>query len=59
MPHRLHCTVGLTSGFAAAYQLGADYPFNDDDDARRLFTLVLGVLHLSRMRKGDRKGFFV
>ncbi|EJC98286.1 FAD/NAD-binding domain-containing protein [Fomitiporia mediterranea MF3/22] len=23
--------VGLTSGFAAAYQLGADYPFNDDE----------------------------
>ena len=22
--------VGITSGFAAAYQLGADYPFNDD-----------------------------
>ncbi|KAL5523247.1 hypothetical protein ACEPAF_1514 [Sanghuangporus sanghuang] len=48
--------VGLTSGFAAAYQLGADYPFNDDDGARRLFTLVLGVMHLSRMRKKDRKG---
>lgn len=25
-------TVGLISGFAAAYQLGADYPFNDDDE---------------------------
>ena len=24
--------MGLTSGFAAAYQLGADYPFNDDDE---------------------------
>ncbi|TDL22755.1 FAD/NAD-binding domain-containing protein [Rickenella mellea] len=50
--------VGITSGFAAAYQLGADYPFNEDDDARRLFTLVLGLMHLTRMRKKDRRGFF-
>ncbi|KAI5122113.1 hypothetical protein M0805_002235 [Coniferiporia weirii] len=49
--------IGITSGFAAAYRLGADYPFNDDTGARRLFTLVLGVLHLSRMRKEDRRGF--
>ena len=83
--HLLFCVlnlnlVGITSGFAAAYQLGADYPFNDDDEwvvivtftellltacrlslcrARRLFALVLGVLHLSRMRKADRKGFLM
>ncbi|KIM34211.1 hypothetical protein M408DRAFT_325676 [Serendipita vermifera MAFF 305830] len=50
--------IAITSGFAAAYQLGAEYPFKDDDQARRMFALVLGVGHGVRMKGEERKGFF-
>lgn len=50
--------LAVTSGFAAAYQLGAEYPFKDDEDCSRLFKLYLGLSHGSRLRKEDRKGFF-
>ncbi|KAI0745541.1 FAD/NAD-P-binding domain-containing protein [Earliella scabrosa] len=48
--------LAVTSGFAAAYRLGADYPFHGDDDCERLFKLYLGLSHGSRMRKEDRNG---
>lgn len=41
--------LAVTSGFAAAYQLGAQYPFHGDEDCERLFRLYLGVSHGSRM----------
>jgi hypothetical protein len=41
--------LAVTSGFAAAYRLGADYPFKDDDDCARLFKLYLGLSHGMRM----------
>lgn len=50
--------IAIASGFAVAYRLGAKYPFKDDDQARRMFALVLGASHGVRMRKEDRKGFF-
>ncbi|EJF65173.1 FAD/NAD(P)-binding domain-containing protein [Dichomitus squalens LYAD-421 SS1] len=50
--------LAVTSGFAAAYRLGADYPFHGDEDCERLFRLYLGLSHGTRMRKEDRKGFF-
>ncbi|KAG8848998.1 hypothetical protein FRB91_010324 [Serendipita sp. 411] len=50
--------IAIASGFAVAYQMGADYPFKDNDEARRMFALVLGVSHGTRMRGEDRKGFF-
>jgi len=46
--------IGLLSGFAAAYKLGADYPFADDKNARRLFEAVLALFHLSKMRKEEK-----
>ncbi|KAI0068498.1 FAD/NAD-P-binding domain-containing protein [Artomyces pyxidatus] len=48
--------LAVTSGFAAAYQLGADFPFKGDADCERLFKLYLALSHGSRMRKEDRKG---
>ncbi|KAJ3554515.1 hypothetical protein NM688_g3070 [Phlebia brevispora] len=48
--------LAVTSGFAAAYQLGADYPFKGDEDCERLFRLYLALSHGVRMRKEDRKG---
>ncbi|EIW75654.1 hypothetical protein CONPUDRAFT_112209 [Coniophora puteana RWD-64-598 SS2] len=50
--------IAVVSGFAAAYQLGADYPFSEDENCKRLFRLYLGLSHGSRMRAEDRKGFF-
>ncbi|PVG03214.1 FAD/NAD(P)-binding domain-containing protein [Serendipita vermifera] len=50
--------IAIASGFAAAYQLGAEYPFKDNDEARRLFALVLGANYGRRMKPQDRKGFF-
>lgn len=41
--------IGVVSGFAAAYRLGAKYPFLDDDNCKRLFALYLGASHGSRM----------
>ncbi|CAE6532278.1 unnamed protein product [Rhizoctonia solani] len=51
--------LAVTSGFAAAYRLGAEFPFRGDDDCERLFKLYLALSHGSRARKEDRKGFFV
>ena len=50
--------VGIVSGFTAAYQLGAPYPFKQDAECTRLFRLYLLLAHMSRMRSDDRKGFF-
>ena len=41
--------LAVTSGFAAAYRLGADYPFHGDEDCERLFRLYLGLSHGVRM----------
>ncbi|KAG8710726.1 hypothetical protein FRC11_004189 [Ceratobasidium sp. 423] len=40
--------LAVTSGFAAAYQLGADFPFRGDKDCERLFKLYLALSHGSR-----------
>jgi hypothetical protein len=48
----------VVSGFAAVYQLGASYPFAQDEEAARLFKLYLALAHMSRARKEDRQGFF-
>ena len=40
----------LVTGLAAARQLGADYPF-DDDEARRTFNYYGGILYGRRFRK--------
>ncbi|OCH84894.1 FAD/NAD-P-binding domain-containing protein [Obba rivulosa] len=48
--------LAVTSGFAAAYRLGADYPFHGDEECERLFRLYLAASHGVRMRKRDRKG---
>ncbi|OBZ68035.1 hypothetical protein A0H81_11835 [Grifola frondosa] len=50
--------LAVTSGFAAAYRLGADYPFHGDEDCERLFRLYLMLSHGTRMRKQDREGLF-
>ena len=41
--------LAVTSGFAAAYQLGADYPFKGDEDCERLFRLYLALSHGARL----------
>lgn len=41
--------LAVTSGFAAAYRLGADYPFHGDEDCERLFKLYLALSHGSRL----------
>ncbi|KAG8961509.1 hypothetical protein FRC03_005307 [Tulasnella sp. 419] len=51
--------IAVTSGFAAAYRLGACYPFKGDEDCQRLFRLYLAASHGVRMRKEDRNGFFM
>lgn len=51
--------VAVTSGFGAAYRLGADYPFAHSAEAKRMFALVLGVNHGVRMRKSDREGILM
>ncbi|KAG8221447.1 hypothetical protein J3R82DRAFT_1643 [Butyriboletus roseoflavus] len=50
--------IAIVSGLAAAYRLGAGYPFNQDEDCKRLFRLYLAVSHGSRMRAEDRRGVF-
>ncbi|KAH9941001.1 FAD/NAD-P-binding domain-containing protein [Amylocystis lapponica] len=50
--------LAVTSGFAAAYRLGAEYPFHGDEDCERLFRMYLAMSHGQRMRKEDRKGIF-
>jgi hypothetical protein len=37
--------IAMTSGFAAAYRLGAEYPFKGDDECERLFVLYLALSH--------------
>lgn len=44
--------LAVTSGFAAAYRLGADYPFHGEEDCERLFRLYLGLSHGTRMVSG-------
>lgn len=51
--------LAMTSGFAAAYRLGARFPFSGDGECERLFKLYLGLSHGVRARKEDRNGFFV
>ncbi|KAK4701440.1 hypothetical protein P7C70_g4790, partial [Phenoliferia sp. Uapishka_3] len=51
--------IAIVSGFAAAYSLGAPYPFLEKDECKRLFMLYLGLAHGFRMRSSDRKGFFL
>ncbi|KAH0584852.1 hypothetical protein H2248_008130 [Termitomyces sp. 'cryptogamus'] len=51
--------IAVVSGLAAAYRLGAAYPFRDDEKCKRLFALCLGANHMARLRKEDRKGLFV
>ena len=41
--------LAMTSGFSAAYRLGAEYPFHGDEDCERLFRMYLGVSHGHRM----------
>ncbi|KAE8210268.1 hypothetical protein CF327_g5836 [Tilletia walkeri] len=50
--------IGICSGFGAAYSLGGKYPFADDENCGRLFKLCYALLHMGRVRKEDRKGFF-
>jgi hypothetical protein len=37
--------LAVTSGFAAAYRLGAKFPFSGDAECERLFKLYLGLSH--------------
>ena len=41
--------LAVTSGFAAAYRLGADYSFKGNEDCERLFKLYLALSHGARM----------
>ena len=41
--------LAVTSGFSAAYRLGADYPFKGDEECERLFRLYLALSHGARM----------
>jgi hypothetical protein len=43
--------IAITSGFAAAYRLGADFPHQGDEDCARLFRLYLGLSHATRLVK--------
>ncbi|KAG6810135.1 hypothetical protein H0H92_013167 [Tricholoma furcatifolium] len=51
--------IAVVSGLAAAYRLGASYPFKDDGKCKRLFALCLAANHMARLRKDDREGLFV
>jgi hypothetical protein len=37
--------LAVTSGFSAAYRLGAKYPFAGDEGCERLFKLYLAASH--------------
>ncbi|RDB29149.1 hypothetical protein Hypma_014944 [Hypsizygus marmoreus] len=50
--------IAVVSGFAAAYRLGAAYPFLNDEKCKRLFTLCLAANHMARLRREDRNGIF-
>jgi len=41
--------IAITSGFAAAYRLGADFPHLGDEECARLFRLYLGLSHTTRL----------
>lgn len=41
--------IAVVSGFSAAYQLGAPYPFVGDGKCKRLFSLYMLLSHGSRM----------
>lgn len=41
--------IAITSGFAAAYRLGADFPHLGDEECTRLFRLYLGLGHATRL----------
>lgn len=41
--------LAVTSGFAAAYRLGAEYPFHGDEECERLFRMYLAASHGVRM----------
>jgi hypothetical protein len=41
--------LAITSGFAAAYRLGADFPHLGDETCVRLFRLYLGLSHAARL----------
>ena len=41
--------LAVTSGFAAAYCIGAEYPFKGDEDCERLFRLYLALSHGARL----------
>jgi hypothetical protein len=43
--------IAITSGFAAAYRLGADFPHQGDEECARLFRLYLGLSHATRLVK--------
>lgn len=45
--------LAVTSGFSAAYRLGAKYPFADDDGCSRLFKLYLAASHGTRAVSSD------
>ncbi|PFH50038.1 hypothetical protein AMATHDRAFT_75855 [Amanita thiersii Skay4041] len=50
--------IAVVSGFAAAYRLGAEYPFSNNAEGKRLFALCLAANHMARLRKEDRMGIF-
>jgi len=41
--------IAITSGFAAAYRFGADFPHMGDEECVRLFRLYLGLSHATRL----------
>ena len=41
--------IAITSGFAAAYRLGADFPHLGDEGGARLFRLYFGLSHAARL----------
>jgi hypothetical protein len=41
--------LAITSGFAAAYRLGADFPHLGDETCVRLFRLYLRLSHAARL----------
>jgi hypothetical protein len=48
--------IAISSGLAAAYRLGASYPFGHSTLATATFDTVLGASHLRRRRATEAKG---
>lgn len=46
--------LAVTSGFAAAHRLGADFPFTGDKECERLFKLYLALSHGKMMHKNTQ-----